>query len=334
MQLPLLVVLYAGVSGVVTLNNQIAGEITPKSARISLPLPPQGNVYLGFFPFESEKLPFIRRLWADGEGLKLEPDPCLLVTSWPGGVYSAEPLPMSIARREAACVPWVLARCSQDSLTATLYRENEHYLVIEDREEDQMVFFYGLKYDPGDCEMAFINDKGGLYLALNGTQSAVLVNVMESKVIFEQRASSISWDQDDIISLTKLNDLVCHEARTAPCHTQEGDQPQYGFFSGEPLWPQAKEDTAIAFFEAMHLGLYGEARNYLSKELADNMDDDTLREFFNGHTQWTKSLFHMQRELCLGGIDFTTRQVKLFSFEIIQEESEQGPYKINNIKEE
>ena len=332
MQLPLLVVLYAGVSGIITLNNHIAGEITPQSIRISLPLPPQGNVYLGFYPFECDKLPFIRRLWADGEGLKLEQDPCLLVTSWPGGIYALEPYPVTISRRDPGTVPQAVARCSQDHLTATLYKENDYFLVVEDREEDKILLFYGLKTNPGKCDMSFVINKGVQYIIVNGEQCALLADVGESRVLLEQKAATIHLDQEEIICIKKINDFVGHYEKTLPM--EEGNSPEYGFCMTPPNWPQTKEETAIAFMEAIHLNLYDEARNYLSRELGEDMDDETIGDFFKDHSQWIRPLYHPQNTTCLGGINMDTRQVKIFSFYMIEEENEQGPLKIDNIREE
>ena len=334
MQLPLLVVQYAGASGVVTLNNQIAGEISPNSTRISLPLPPQGSFYLGFSPFESEKMPFIVRLWADGEGLKMEQDMRLRVISWPGGVYSIEPVPLSIAKKEAASIPWVIARCSQGDLTATLYRENAYYLVIEDRKDDQLLFFYGLKYDPGESEMAFFQYQENLYLAVNGSQSAVLVHAKKNEVLFEEKYSAVRWDQGELAVFTKLHDTVGHEAKVVFDPESGNRKIQYGFFTVHPAWPQSKENTAKALMEAMNLYLHEEATGYLSKDLSEELDIETLRDFFKGHTRWAKPLFSPRKEVCLGGIDKNAYQAKLFIFEFVGEESEQGPFKIDNIKEE
>ena len=140
--------------GLVKINESVAGETG--SAAITTPVTPNGLFYLTFLPLENPGnrmlLPFTRKL-SIGKNMQLScADDFMTVCIWPDNIYQIEidppgysmSDPAEVSYREFASFEFIMG---QKQYTASVVRDYQCYLMVEDSVKKRNVYAYPLEFE-------------------------------------------------------------------------------------------------------------------------------------------------------------------------------------------
>lgn len=349
------------VAGVFKVNGQIAGIISEEQQTIALPLPQACELLLEFIPFYSPQgtyLPLSRNVRF--EKGKVEPSDCsstdgLCFLHWPGLMIEIEVHPHLIVK-SCESMPKVAGQHrfrfahAQKHCHAVALLAEQLYVIIEDADTLQPLYNCSLQDCRGDCTFftAFFDDDLGDCLVLTGKT----VTGGEFVCVFAQKDDAVSQiffetgDEIEVLTessqiriLSDEKDIVGHgKQRIFTILRHEAELTfQKILLQKNPTWPQSKEDTLQAFFEALALANIDEALQYLSHNLRQQLSATDLKGFFGDFQRICDYRYGIS---CAGlpiGLVYEksphSAEVKLFYAELIEENSMQGPYKIDNIAE-
>ncbi len=154
--------------------------------------------------------------------------------------------------------------------------------------------------------------------------------------VFEHAAEEFTVADDGSVScLKRLNTHLRHERRSV--YTFDG--AKFTLLASEPASrvrkPAAREDTAIAFIEAVQNRFEKEALSYLSEELGESVDFADILEFMGDFESWARPLYGTpveENSVFLGICKKASENIcdaRMFKFEF----DESSPPRIDNFKE-
>lgn len=285
MRIPLvtLILCPSPVACAVFVNGALMGQTAPDEP-LPMPLSATGDYFLTLAPLSGDHLSLTRRISLQ------EGRPCaplaedVALYSWPEGLLELEmTLPRPQAPKKAA-YPYLLTRLAlANGRSAALYVENGLCLVVE----EGWRVLYGTRLNDG--ERGSLVQQNGLLMALaekTDREDAVLVALTpDFQEAFRLTGDSVEVTPTAAQSITRLPTLLGHQRRERCLLTPRQprqEPPVFGFFTHTFTPPQEQVQIAQCLVEAVQHGFFTEARQYLSADLADQLSDKELKEFFFG----------------------------------------------------
>lgn len=279
--IPVLVI-KSPVPGLLTVNGHAACEV---EGAASLPVSNTGDLFLLFTPY-GDYLPVAMRLTFQSGDLVMRDYP-FPVTVWPDSVAEVELNPKPAG---SAMPGRVVDEIKSMGMVATLIRQDGFVLLIEDEENDSVLFQLNMpKASTGSLRElnilgqtvigALMDEDKGQRLLLFGKKAdriKLLVDTSGDTIRFESEAAAIR-------TVKSLKDEAGHGEVRLYERQEDGS---YGITSQEYMLEHGSPDTeksplgyARAMLEALALGLYDEAQTYLSPEYLRQVSIDEIRMF-------------------------------------------------------
>lgn len=169
------------------------------------------------------------------------------------------------------------------------------------------------------------------------------------KRIFWEHGESITLHDNGRIQVEKrLMDTVEHY-RTITYGWEAGEYIEesgvINYWQGKPKWPQTPENTIRAFFEAIEIDLFEEARGYISEEYRGDVHVKKMmgvveegwrsiaRPAYYFHGGYGQGDIHYMAFYYDTDIHGRYSRIRIYGFEGGYESSSQGPWKIKSIVE-
>ncbi len=345
--IPLLVV-QSKSAAAVEINGTFIGEIGEDNNAVSLPVSHTGSVYVSILPLggahSSQRFSVTRKLAFSGGELALpERMDGMKVTRWPGGVFALELEPGVLEERPPYSFPFTVAALDWlRGARATLFYENGLHLLVEDADEKLLL---GRTIAAGARTGALFartspSGEELLFVHVKEPEGERLLCVREAKgrfdVIFEHEAEGFSVAEDGSVKCHKrLDTHLKHERRS----TYALNGGEFVLVASEPAKrvrkPAAREETVIAFIEAVQNRFENEALCYLSDELSRSVDFGDISEFLGDFECWARPLYGtpVEENCVFMGICHKVSEnvydARMFKFEF----DECSPPRIDNFKE-
>jgi hypothetical protein len=294
--IPVLVIQYCGVDGLIEVNGAAAGELNAFSPSVVLPISPSAPHYITFIPLRDEGslkyYPITRKLEFLG-GEICQPLSCaddIALCKWPFGVYSLCLTPPSFTPAPPYSFPYTAARLNwQQRFVATLYYDSGLHLAVED--ETRMLYACTLAGRGADGSLQLTAFGGEQLLVVRssfeGIEQLVILRIVNGApvVTLELKGKSVEVTERGIRQIERMDTLLSH-ARTTEYTYSEGV-----FSAGEPVIQPAeqaadKKQLVCAFVEAVREGFIDEARAYMDAQLAEALNAADLNAFFGDFLFW------------------------------------------------
>lgn len=347
--LPTLILTAPDVPGLYTLGGQVVGEVGTGQDRISLPVPPDGQIYLTFSPLQGQYAPVTRKLSFTG-GMPDTSEPAywqdVAMTLWPGSLYEIYLKPKAFAANPQPQPPQTLGSAEHTGGIGYLYRETGRLLFIFEDQPGRIVHCEVLPQMLGaqlSCEDAcggtqdFIitgQDENGL------AQLCILSEATGWRPVLNVSAHQAVLAQPGRVELTDhIPDTLGHTIR----RVLQWDGRYFNEAERTVMLPQnhARPDTlpqtVSAFLDAVRLRQEQEAMSYLTPNMSEGLAFDSIVDFFGDFLATTPPRYPVMG-LAAGQVMGLTslidenlpllERVRLYDFEMAQE----GPL-IDNIRE-
>lgn len=294
--IPVLVIQYCGIEGLIEVNGAAAGELSELSPSVVLPISPSAPHYITFIPLRDEApskyYPITRKLeFLGGEICQplLCPDDMMLCR-WPFGIYSLCLKPPSFTPAPPYSFPYTAARLNwQQRLTVTLYQDNGLHLAVED--ETRMLYACTLAGRGADGALQLVTLGGEQLLVARSSfediEQLLILRVVNGvpAVVLELKGEKLELTERGVRQTERLDTLLEHERTT-----------EYTYASGtfdigeQTIQPSEqiseKKQLVYAFVEAVYENFFDEARSYLDAQLAASLAEADLLEFFGNFVGW------------------------------------------------
>ncbi len=279
--LPVLII-KSPVPGLLLVNGQAACEVDGVA---SLPVSATGDVFLLFTPY-GDYLPIAMRLSFSGGDIMMR-DFNHPVVAWPDNIteISLEPRPIGDA------LPGRIADVlHSEGAVYSLIRREGCTLLIEDEQSDEELFRLNI---PGaktgslreldisgeNVAGALIEEEEGerlLLFSYQGERLMLLCDVSGDSIRFE-------GDGGVIRSVKSLGDVAGHDEMRLLERRRDGgfETVSHDFTAASQTdeIPRNARDLALALTQALALGLYDEARAYISPDYLSRVGFDEMRMF-------------------------------------------------------
>ncbi len=368
--MPTLLVRSSGIPGLVKMNDILIGEITRDiQQRIPIPVSPTGACYISFIPLvgcgdRGNYLPVTRK-FIFHQGRLMIPDPMdfwddIALVEWPGNIYEITISPLYIPYPPlCTTIPETIDQTACDfngdgrEEIATAFIDNCLHVVIEDPASDRLVFHYAPLFgkDSAHLYLKDMTGKGFSDLVLRGPVDniAEFITIIswidgEYQVLLDVYGNSIDISEDfpgRVRVLQHLGDTCRHDVSytyTFDGKTFDLSKVDILWVSGEPSWPKSPQDTVKAFLDAIKLNLEQEAMGFLSHSCRDLMSYREIKSVVGEFEGWHELEYshpaYSPPHITLGllyPIHQNYRKVEAFFFEVVEQPSHQGVYKINRI---
>lgn len=347
--LPTLILTAPDVPGLYTLGGQVVGEVGGGQDRISLPVPPDGQIYLTFSPLQGQFAPVTRRLSFTG-GMPDTSEPSywqdVALTLWPGNLYEIRLIPRAFSANPTPQPPQTLGSAEHPSGVGFLYRETGRLLFIFEDQPGRIAHCEVLPEMLGaqlSCRDAcggtqdFVitgQDEGGL------NRLCILSESAAWRPVLSVSAHEALLSAPGVVQLTDhIPDTLGHTIR----RTLQWDGKYFEEVNRAVLLPQNRArpatlpETVSAFLDAVRLRQEQEAMSYLTPAMSEGLAFDSIVEFFGDFLTTTPPRYPVMA-LAAGQVMGLTslidenlpllERVRLYDFEMAQE----GPL-IDNIRE-
>ncbi|GEM_PF-3367329 len=362
-KMPMVIVQSPGLSGLIRLNDSIVGEINSEQTLLHLPLSPNANYYLTFIPIweDSNKVfcPITKKLsFRNGELLQSKRDDGFLaVQKWPGLIYKLTLTPPFTHAPEKQGAPLLLQELSwkpaSTEYRVAVYRDSCVNIAVESPKDDSVYMLFTPKYskEDADAEVITTSQLGDILLIKGNVDDTsrfitiVAYNKGDFTILLDTVVTHYNLlpGSENFLTVTEdLKDTVQHEKQTIYTikgHSLSIKSVIYGWFGRKPRRPQERDEVIHAFLDAMELHLYSEAMEYLSISLREDLTEDEVTEFFGDFVSHENPIadptcggcMEIQRALLYNGNGEMI--VNIFCFEVVEEQTRMGKYKINNIRQ-
>lgn len=329
-------------------NNAPAGEIS-REHPAGLPMPENGRCYIHYVPLAQGRLTGAFRLEFSGGELvqPLDGVPARIVR-WPRGVIEAEIEPeRNPGQGFVPLAPDTLTYADLKSgVRAYVLRYVTYWLVLEDPDGQALLT---LPLPGSRAPEVLILDIGGTEAVAARASGAVCDWVViaapqengDWKELFRLENGQIEVDRNgDVTCLMPMSDTAGHAELTVWSYVdgQYAETRNIVWMDGEPRKPNNSEETARAFLEAWAMGLKDEALGYLSSDLRSGLSEEDIGGFLGEYERIEAARFapmHAEGEVALALV--RKEQGELFgarpvAIKVVEEESENGKFKVDNIR--
>jgi len=361
--MPMVIVQSPGLNGLVRLNDSIVGEINNDQQMLHLPLSPNANYYLTFMPIWEDPnkvyCPITKKLsFRNGELLHgSKEDTFLSIQRWPGHIYKLTLNPPFTHAPEKLGAPLLLQELTwkpaANEYRVAVYKDTCVNVAVESVHDDSVFMLFTPEHSKEEAEAEIIttNQLGDLLLVKgtvddkNRFLTLVSYNKGEFNILLDTVVThyEIQTNSEDFLTIFQdLNDAVQHEKQVI--YTIKGQSLStkstfYGWFGRKARRPQEKDEVIYAFLDAMKLHLYSEAMDYLSASLKEDLAEEDVAEFLGDFISHENTIadptcggyLELQRALLYK--ESGEIVVRIYCFEIVEEQTKMGKYKINNIRQ-
>lgn len=361
--MPMVILQSPEINGLVRLNDSIVGEINDDQPMLHLPLSPNANYYLTFIPIWENPskvyCPITKKLsLRNGELLRSnKKDEFLSIQRWPGNIYKLTLMPPFTHAPEKQAAPLLLQELSwkpaADEYRVAIYRDNCVNVAVESLKDDSVYMLFTPKHAKEDAEAEIISTSQlGDILLIKGmvddtSQFITIISYSkgEFSILLDMLVNHYEIQpgaEDFLTAFEDLNDTVMHEKQTI--YTIKGQSLSvksafYGWFGRKPRRPQGRYEVIFAFLDAIKLHLHSEAMDYLTSSLKEDLTDEDVAEFLGDFVSHENTI----ADPTCGGYSELQRALlyesdgeiiaSIFCFEVTEEQTKMGKYKINNIRQ-
>ena len=324
----------AACAGLLYQEGSLWGEIPDNAGLLSVPLPASGRFFFSFMPLDCHFMPVTAALELTEGNLSCQSEQVSLV-SWPGSIIEVRFSPVRIMLPGDIRLPRAIIKRQDEVYAATVYQDNVCHIAIERLADDSLLFHHTLAFFPEDPYIEFRYVGGSTMVTLFDYSINYVLCVVERAdgflKLFEEYAQ-YEFLGNGIELIVDECQVPGYQRKSFYSGSKATNE--YGFFTRSVVNVASHEDTVAALVHSLRLGLYEEAKNYLSTGLMAQYSPEEIEGFFDGHLIIRTPPFPVSPgETYIGVTNEEGTSAKLFFFDIVHEPTTNSQYKVDNIRE-